>query len=79
MELGQVTDSSDPQMTVFYSKNGGNTWTNKGSVSLGKAGEFDKRLILRQFGRLVANKEFVLRLEITDAVPTRFYSAWMPG
>ena len=78
MELGQVTDGSDPQMMVYFTKDGGNTWTNKGQVSLGKAGEFGKRLVLRQFGRVVKYKEFALQLEITDAVPTRFYSAWIP-
>ena len=67
-------------MNVFYSKNGGDTWVNKGLVSLGQAGEFSKRIVLRQFGRLVRHKDFVLKLEITDAVPTRFYSAWIyPG
>ena len=80
MEVGQTTDGSMPQMIVYYTKDGGNTWVNKGPISLGKAGEFSKRVVLRQFGRLVRHKEFALRLEITDAAPTRFYSMWLtPG
>ena len=80
MEVGQTTDGSMPQMMVFYTKDGGNTWINKGPISIGKAGEFTKRVVLRQFGRLVKHKEFALRLEMTDAAPTRYYSLWLtPG
>jgi hypothetical protein len=62
-------------LIVYYSKDGGNTWINKEQISIGKMGQYSKRVPLRRFGRLVRHKEFILRLEITDAVGFRIYGA----
>jgi hypothetical protein len=76
MEVAQTTDpTADPKMIVYYTKDGGNTYTNKGHISLGKFGEHRKRVPLRLFGRLVRNKDFGLKLEVTDPVGVRFYGA----
>ena len=76
MEVAQTTNpAADPKMIVYYTKDGGNTYTNKGHISLGKFGEHRKRVPLRLFGRLVRNKDFGLKLEITDPVGVRFYGA----
>jgi len=76
MEVAQTTDpSADPKMIVYYTKDGGNTWINKGHVSLGKFGTHRTRVPLRLFGRVVRNKDFGLRLEITDPVGVQFYGA----
>jgi len=78
MEVAQTTDpTADPKMIVYYTKDGGNTYTNKGHISLGKFGEHRKRVPLRLFGRLVRNKDFGLKLEVTDPVGIRFYGAYI--
>lgn len=78
MEVAQTADpTADPKMIVYYTKDGGNTYTNKGHISLGKFGEHRKRVPLRLFGRLVRNKDFGLRLEVTDPVGVQFYGAYI--
>ena len=78
MEVAQTNDpTADPKMIVYYTKDGGVTYTNKGHVSLGKFGEHRKRVPLRLFGRLVRNKDFGLKLEVTDAVGVQFYGAYI--
>ena len=78
MEVAQTTDpTADPKMMVYYTKDGGNTYTHKGTISLGKFGEHKKRVPLRLFGRLVRNTDFGLRLEITDDVGVKFYGAFI--
>lgn len=80
MEVGQVNDPSlEPRLIVRYSKDGGNTFVTKEPISLGKKGNYRKRVPLRNFGRLVRNKDFVLELETTDAVGVQYYGAyWYP-
>ena len=76
MEVAQTDDpEADPQMMVYYTKDGGNTYTNKGQISLGKFGDHRKRVPLRSFGRVVRNKDFGLKLEVTDPVGVTFYGA----
>lgn len=76
MEVAQTTDpTADPKLIVYYTKDGGNTWINKGHVSLGKFGQHKFRVTLRQFGRLVRHKDFALRLETTGAFGVQYYGA----
>ena len=76
MEVAQHNDPSlDPQMMNYFSRDGGNTWIQRESISLGAYGDFRARVSLRQFGRLVRNKDFCLKLEVTDAVGLQFYGA----
>jgi len=76
MEVAQNDDPTiNPKMIVSYTKDGGNTYTNKGHVDLGNFGDHRKRVPLRSFGRLVRHKDFGIKLEITDAVGVRFYGA----
>lgn len=76
MEVAQTTDpESDPKMMVYFTKDGGNTWVNKGHISLGNYGEHKTRVPLRNFGRLVRNKDFGLKLEVTDPIGVQFYGA----
>jgi len=63
-------------MLVEYSKDGGNTYVSKESVSLGDFGEKAKRVVLRRFGRITRHKDFVLRLTITDATRFQVYGAF---
>ena len=76
MEVAQTDDpTADPKMMVYYTKDGGNTWTNKGHISVGKYGNHAFRAPLRNFGRLVRNKEFAIRLETTDDIGVQYYGA----
>lgn len=76
MEVAQTNDPTlDPKMIVYYTKDGGNTYTNKGHIPLGKFGDHRKRVPLRGFGRLVRNKDFGLKLEITAPIGVQFYGA----
>ena len=76
MEVAQTADpTADPKMIVYYTKDGGNTYINKGHISLGKFGEHRQRVPLRNFGRLVRHKDFGLKLEVTDPIGVRFYGA----
>lgn len=78
MEVAQTTDPNiDPKMMVYYTKDGGNTYINKGHISLGNYGHHRARVPLRAFGRLVRYKDFGLRLEVTDAVGVQFYGAYI--
>ena len=77
MEVGQITDPTvDPQMIVQYSKDGGYSYINKGTVSLGKYGNQRARVPMRQFGRIVRHKDFILRLTFTDDVKVQLYTLW---
>ena len=77
MEVGQVTDPAiEPVMIVEYTKDGGNNYVTHESVSLGDFGELRKRVVMRQFGRIVRHQDFALQLTITDDVRVQFYSLW---
>ena len=76
MEVAQTDDpTADPQVMVYYTKDGGNTWIQKGNISVGKYGNHGFRAPLRNFGRLVRNKDFALRLETTDDIGVQYYGA----
>lgn len=76
MEVGKTLDpNEDPQLLVYYTKDGGNTYINKGSVSLGQIGQSKTKVRLRQFGRLPKHQDFALRLETTAAIPLQYYEA----
>jgi hypothetical protein len=78
MEVAQTTDpTADPKMIVYYTKDGGNTYINKGHISLGKFGDHRKRIPLRSFGRVVRNKDFGLKLEVTGPFGVQFYGAYI--
>lgn len=76
MEVAQTIDPSlDPKMQVYYTKDGGNTWIKKTSVELGKIGTNQTRVPLRKFGRVVRNKDFGLKLVVTDPIGVQYYGA----
>jgi hypothetical protein len=79
MEMGQIEDPSViPMMMVRYTKDGGYNWINHSDISLGPKGDYRKQIFLREFGRLVRHKDFMLELVVTDAARVQFYGAEMP-
>lgn len=59
---------SAPLATLEISKDGGRTWINLGTQSMGAMGQYQTRLIWRRLGR--ARKQAAFRLTITDPVRT---------
>ena len=79
MEVGQIDDPTiEPVVMVRYSKDGGYNWNNGADISLGTKGDYRKIVVLRNFGRLVRNKDFQLELIVTDAARVQFYGAEFP-
>jgi hypothetical protein len=56
---------SNPQIMLSVSRDGGTSFTNIAWASMGKVGEYTKRVIWRNLG---GAKDWVLRLRITDPV-----------
>ena len=76
MEVALTTDpTDDPMLRVHYTKDGGNTWISKAPISMGKWGQHSIRVPLRQFGRLVRNKDFALKIETTSDIGVQYYGA----
>lgn len=67
---------SDPVLLIEYSKDGGNSWTAKADQPVGKKGDFRKRVPVRQFGRVVRNRDFAMRITISDPVDFRIYKLY---
>ncbi|MCP4988361.1 MAG: YncE family protein [Colwellia sp.] len=56
---------NEPQVTLSWSVDGGHTWSNEYAASLGKIGEYKKRLIWRRLGY---SKDRVFRIAISSPV-----------
>ena len=65
---------SDPLVVLQYSNDGVNTWSNERVASIGKRGDYKRRIIWRRLGR--AN-ERLYRVTITDPVPVRIIGAYL--
>lgn len=78
MEVGQPDEplENDPLMMVEYSKDGGYTYTNWGTVTLGNFGDYRQRIVMRQFGRIPRHKDLILRFSVTDPVRIQLYGLW---
>lgn len=63
---------SDPLATLEISRDGGNTWHTAGVASMGKLGQYRKRLIWRQLGN---SYMFTFRVTISDPVRTYIIGA----
>lgn len=68
-------DDTDPVAWLRYSRDGGNTWhTHPDQPSLGKIGEFYKRI---RFARLGRGREFDLELNISHSVDVEIGGAFV--
>lgn len=63
---------SDPQVMLRISRDGGRTWGNERSRSIGKVGEYEKRVIWDKCGR---GRDFVFEVSGTDPVKTAILGA----
>lgn len=64
----------DPQITLSISRDGGHTWGNEKSASIGRIGEYGKRAIFRRLGRAY---DWTFKLRITDPVKRVLIGAWV--
>lgn len=70
-ETGTVTDSSSPSMVLRWSDDGGRTWSNEHWRSMGKIGEYARRVIWRRLGMTTKLRDRVYEISGTD--PVRIY------
>jgi len=67
---------SDPQIMMRYSDNGGRTWSNELWRSIGKIGEYRKRV---RWNRLGQSRDRVYQVRISDPVFTQINAAFLNG
>jgi len=58
----------DPQVMMRFSDDGGHTWSNENWVSMGKIGEYFRRVIWRRLGMTLKLRDRVYEVSGTDAV-----------
>lgn len=79
METGvglQSGQGSEPLVLLSYSDDGGKTWSNERSASIGRAGEYKTRVRWNRLGRSSAR---IFRVRGSDPVKTEIYSASING
>jgi hypothetical protein len=59
---------SDPQMMLRWSDDGGHTWSNEHWTSMGKIGEYYRRVIWRRLGMTLKLRDRVYEISGTDPV-----------
>jgi hypothetical protein len=58
----------DPQAMLRWSDDGGHTWSNEHWASMGKIGEYGKRVIWRRLGMTTKLRDRVYEISGTDPV-----------
>jgi hypothetical protein len=72
--MGDSTDpAADPMAMLQWSDDGGRTWSNEMTASVGKIGEYTHRL---RFNRLGSFYQRTVRLSVSDAVPLTVIGAY---
>jgi len=63
-----ATQGADPQVMLRWSDDGGHTWSNEHWASMGKIGQYYKRVIWRRLGMTVKLRDRVYEASGTDPV-----------
>jgi hypothetical protein len=72
MQTGLGTaEVPDPQIRMDYSDNGSNSFNSEISKSMGKVGEYEKRVRWSRLGRIPLTR--VLRWKTTEPVPVNVF------
>jgi len=66
-DLSDLNVAEDPQAVLEYSDDDGQTWSNERWASIGKIGEYCKRVVWRMLGRA---RNRIFRITVTDSVKT---------
>lgn len=78
MESGVGLDTgqgSDPKVMLRWSDDGGHTWSNYRESSVGKIGEYYRRVFFRRLGMTLKLRDRVYELSMTDPVKTAIMGA----
>ncbi len=67
---------SDPQMMLRYSDDGGHTWSNQKTATIGKVGQYGARC---KFNRLGAGRNRVWEISMSDPVKFAVFGAFAEG
>jgi hypothetical protein len=69
IETGQFTATAiDPQVMLRWSDDGGHTWSNEHWRSMGKTGEWGRRVIWRRLGMTLKLRDRVYEVSSTDPI-----------
>ena len=63
-----ATQGADPQVMLRWSDDGGHTWSNEHWASMGKIGQYYKRVIWRRLGMTVKLRDRIYEISGTDPV-----------
>jgi hypothetical protein len=63
-----ATQGADPQVMLRWSDDGGHTWSNEHWVSMGKIGQYYKRVIWRRLGMTTKLRDRIYEISGTDPV-----------
>jgi hypothetical protein len=66
-----TTEVPDPQIRMDYSDNGSNSFNSEISKSMGKVGEYERRVRWSRLGRIPLTR--VLRWKTTEPVPVNVF------
>jgi len=64
----EITQGADPQVMLRFSDDGGHTWSNEHWKSMGKIGQYYKRVIWRRLGMTTKLRDRVYEVSGTDPV-----------
>lgn len=71
---GLITgQGADPQVALYYSDDGGNTWSNAHTATLGAIGAYNARVVFRRLG---SYRHRVWEVRISDPIPTTLIGAF---
>jgi hypothetical protein len=69
------TQGADPEVMLRWSDDGGHTWSNYRTSSVGKIGEYGHRVWFRRLGMTMKLRDRVYELSMTDPVKTAIMGA----
>jgi len=70
-----ATQGVNPIVMLRWSDDGGHTWSNEHTASIGRIGEYGKRVIFRRLGMTMKLRDRVYELSMTDPVKTAVMGA----
>jgi hypothetical protein len=70
-----ATQGADPQVMLRWSDDGGHTWSNEHWASIGKIGEYYRRVFWRRLGMTLKLRDRVYEVSMTDPVKVAILGA----
>ncbi|MGH9404403.1 MAG: hypothetical protein ACRD3D_01045 [Terriglobia bacterium] len=74
MQTGLARAGTNPLVALTWSDDGGQTWSNRHTVSAGIAGQNKARVVWRRLGRSRAR---IYSISVTDQIPWRLFEAYL--